>query len=379
MTVPALETAPPAVGPPRVLLAPVTVTPAKPLTPSHLKGVFWTDIMYRATRALADVAYRSSHSTYDVCEQTAAFWEYLDRTLGDTDYSACSEEDIGELYVRYRAEGERTPYAAWRPYVEAVERSGWLHPASARVLELWRGHYARLGLHDPGLAEHQPPGLGLEEMIDRLGTLGMCLDLRGHGGPVYLDGTRHGIPLRQIVAPDGRANYLACALRELLPLAPAYDEVVLLYDRGLEPDYLLLQRTLELLGTAVHRVGLGRVPIEGRIRSARHGDWRGHTTAALLAAVADCPEPVVRLGMRLYFVAMLGPGDRESFRGDLLRRCLGRAERLLARRTPPGEVTEALRRHRGEHRYVDPYRLTSGLLAARPRGPVPELLAEVYT
>lgn len=378
MTAPALAAAPPAVARPRVLLAPVTVTPAKPLTPSHLKGLLWTDVMYRATSALADVTYRSSHSTYDVCEQTAGFWEYLDRTLGDTDYSACSEEDVGELYVRYRAAGERTPYAAWRPYVEAVERSGWVHPASARVLELWRGHYARLGLHDPGLAEHQPPGLGLEEMIDRLGTLGMCLDLRRHGGPVYLDGTRHGIPLRQIVAADGRANYLACALRELLPLAPAYDEVVLLYDRGLEPDYLLLQRTLERLGTAVHRVPIGRVPIDGRIRSARHGDWRGHTAGALLDAL-DRAGPVLWLAVRLYFVAVLGPGDQESFRGDLLRRCLGRAERLLDRRTSDGEVAAALHRHRGEHRYVDPYRLTSGLLAARPRGPVPELLAQVYT
>lgn len=364
---------------PRVLLAPVTVTPAKPLTPSHLKGLLWTDVMFRATRLLADVTYRSSHTTYDVCEQTAGFWEYLDRTLGDTDYSTCSEEDIGELYVRYRAAGDRAPFAACRPYVEATERQGWVHPASARVLELWQGHYARLGLHDPGLFEHQPPGLGLVSMIDRLSSLGMCLDLRRHGGPVYLDATRDGLPLRQIVAADGRPNYLACALRELLPLAPSYDEIVLLYDRDLEPDYLLLARVLEPLGAFVHRVSLGRVPIKGRIRSARHGDWRGHTAGALLDAASGLGSDALRLGMRLYFIATLGPGDKESFREDLLRRCLKRAERLLSGASGAGDVGVTLSRHRREHCYVDPYRLTSSLLAARPRGPVRSLLSGVFT
>ena len=65
---------------------------------------------------LADVTYRYSHTTYHACEQTVGFWEYLDRTLGDTDYSGCTEEEIGELYVRYRAERQRPPFAACRPY-----------------------------------------------------------------------------------------------------------------------------------------------------------------------------------------------------------------------------------------------------------------------
>ncbi len=365
---------------PRVLLAPVTITPAKPLTPSHLKGLLWTDVMFRATRPLADVTYRSSQTTYHPCEQTAGFWEFLDRTLGDTDYSGSSEEDIGELYVRYRAEEHRASFAACRPYVEAAERHGWVHPASARVLELWRAHYARLGLHDPGLGEHQPPGLTLEEMIERVGALGMCLDLREHGGPVYLDATRHGLPLRQIVAADGRPNYLACALRELLPLAPSYDELVLLHDRELEPDYLLLGRVLEPLGADVRRVAIGRVPIDGRIRSARHGDWRGRTAGSLLEAAAESHgDAALRVGMRLYFIAMLGPGEQESFRGDLLHRSLGRAARLLSAGAESGDLAAALSRHCGDHHYVDPYRLTSSLLAAHRRGPLRELLSEVFT
>ncbi|MFD7665024.1 hypothetical protein [Streptomyces sp. NPDC059788] len=379
----------PGTGRRRVLLAPVTVTPCKPLTHSHLKGLLWTDVMYRATSHLADVTYRYSHTTYDCTEQTAGFWEYLDRVQGDIDYSGLTENAIGELYVRYRAEGGPVTPDALRPYREAVEHHGWTHPAAVRILEHWTSQYAALGLHDPGLDRHQPPAFGLEEALTRLDGLGFCLDLRPDGGPVYLDATRYGMPLRQIVSADGQPNYLACALRELLPLAPEHDEVVLLFDQDLDPDYQLLQRVLSSAGPDVHRVALGRVPIDGRIRSSRHGEWRGHTVADLIDDIAAAHDrAVTSLGVRLYFIATLGPGQRQSFRDDLLRGCLDRARRLLDREPAgygtPAEtaaaVVGALAGHRGrDHLHVDPYRLTSGLLARRRRVPVSELATAVFT
>ncbi|MFI5793604.1 hypothetical protein [Streptomyces sp. NPDC051677] len=365
----------------RVLLAPITVTPSKPLTPSHLKGLLWTDVMYRATGRLADVTYRYSPTTYHLTEQTLGFWEYLDRTVGDADYSGLSEERIGEMYVGHRAEGRRVGAAALRPYAEAVEHHGWVHPASVRVLELWAAHYRQLGMHDPGLLAHQPPGLGLEEVIDRLGALAMCLDQRVYGGPVFLDATRYGLPLRQLVDAQGQPNYLACALRELVPLAPRFDEIVLLYDRELESDYLLLERVLSAFGATVRRVTLGRVPIDGQIRSARHGDWHDHTAAALLGkAAAEYEEEVLRLGMRLYFIAVLGPGQQQSFDHDVLRHSLTRAARLLSggRDTDPAPLPDVMARHRGDHLYVNPYRLTSSLLAKHRPAPTPDLLTAVY-
>lgn len=374
--------------PPRknVLLAPVTVTPTKPLTPSHLKGLLWTDVMFRATAPLAEVTYRYSPTTYHVTEQTVGFWEYLDRAQGETDYTRLSEEDIGDLYVRYRSGDERQDAAALRPYRDAVEHGGWVHPAAERVLRLWAGHYARLGMHDPGIQAHQPPGLGLEEMVERLAAVRLVLDQRHHGGPVYLDATRYGMPLRRIVTSDGRPNYLACALRELLPLVLSYDEVVLLHDRELDADYQLLRRVLTTLGATVRRVPIGRVPIDGKITSARHGGWRDHTAGSLLRAAADVVDGddtgTLRLGMRLYFVATLGPGQRQSFRHDLLRHCLTVAARLLERSAEAvaGDPLDALDRHRHRrgHAYVDPYRLTCSLLGRRRPAPDLGLLSAVF-
>ncbi|ROP36559.1 hypothetical protein [Saccharothrix texasensis] len=371
----------------RVLLAPVTITPTKPLTPSHLKGLFWTDVVQRATEPLADVTHRSSHTVFDPCEQTAGFWEYLDRTVGDVDYSCLSEDEIGRLYVRYRTNGERAPFSACLPYLDAIERHGWVHPASTRLLELRADQYRRLGLRDPGgLTEHQPPALTLDEAIDRLHEADLCLDLRPNGGPVFVDATRDGLPLRQIVAADGRPNYLACALRDLLPLVTEHDETVLLYDRGLEPDYLLLQRVLARTGgRPVHRVPLGRVPVDGTIASARHGGWQGTSARDLLERFAPRHDPAaLKLGMRLYFVGVLGPGDHDSFRVDLLDRNLTRARKLLDTAEDVGwdrvlDLLSGLRGVRGETReHVDAYRLTTGLLGRHGPPPSRELLEAVF-
>src|SRR5438309_506109 len=72
-------------GPTRVLVAPVTVTPTKPLTLSHIKGLLWVDALYKATTLVANVDYRYSLTTYNVTAQTLGFWAYLDRECEPTD------------------------------------------------------------------------------------------------------------------------------------------------------------------------------------------------------------------------------------------------------------------------------------------------------
>jgi hypothetical protein len=381
---PRRDTRPAANTTPRsVLLAPIPVFPCKPLTPTHVKGLLWMDVMYRATAQLLGVTYRYSLTTYHPTVQNLAFWEFLDRTQGDRDYSSLSGAEIGDLYVRHRHEDTTAPVDALATYAQAVERSGWVHPAATRILEEWAGHYRRLGIHDPGLLAHQPPSLPLEELVRRLSSAGLAVDHRQHGGPAFLDGTRFGLPLRKIVTEDGHANYLACALRELLPLCEEHDAVVLAHDPELHGDYQLLQRVLATTGTAVHRLCMGRVPIEGKILSARHGGWHDHTVDAVLRSVAaDHAPEAVRLGFRLYFIGSLGPGDGQSFRHDLLRKCLTRAERLLARTGvgagDSGDPREALVRHWRKHTYVDPFGLTVPLLKRGCHTVGPRLLSTVF-
>jgi hypothetical protein len=359
----------------RVLIAPITVTPTKTLTPSHLKGLCWVDVMYRATSLTAETTYRYSTTAYNTTAQTLGFWEYLDRTLGDIDYEGVSEHALGEHYVRFQAEAQRVPFAALRPYLRAVEATGWVHPASARLLRLWAGYYRRLGLHDAGLTEVQPPPMGQEEMIGELTARDLCLDHRATGGPVYVDATRFGLPLRQILTRQGQPNYVTSALRELVPLAEQYDEIVLVHDRELTADYGLLQRVLGALGGNAVRVTVDRVPIDGVVRSSRYGGWQGHTVPALLDACGDAEPDVLRLGMRLYFIAVLGKGQSESHRTDLLLHSLSRARRVLS--ASPGSTPD-LTRFCGDAVHVDPYRLTSALLKRHGERPGRDIVEQVY-
>jgi hypothetical protein len=367
------------------------VTPTKALGLSHVKGLLWVDTMYRATRLLTDADYLYSHTTYNTTRQTAGFWEYLDRACPDVDASTCTEDDVGRLYVGYQAEARErpTPEQALRPYIQAVEDSGWVHPVSRRVLDLWVGHYAWLGLHDPGITQVRPPGLRFEEAVDLLARHGLCLDMRRDGGPVFLDATAQGLPLRTIATPTGHPNSLACALRELIPLLPRYERVVLVHDRELTEDYILLDKICTTLGATVHRVALDRVPVDNVVRSSRHGVERRHTLAGLADELGDhAPAEALRLGMRLYFIAGLGKSGHQSFRMDRLRCTVDRAAKLLAGAgagdtqadTDAAEdVAAFLRRHTGGRAHVDPYRLTSALLARHRRVPLHPLAHAVYS
>ena len=53
----------PADSRPRVLVAPIPVTPTKPLMPSHVKGVLWIDALCRGTAEIATVDHLYGHTT----------------------------------------------------------------------------------------------------------------------------------------------------------------------------------------------------------------------------------------------------------------------------------------------------------------------------
>jgi hypothetical protein len=355
---------------PRVLLAPVTVSPTKPLTPSHLKVLLSMDMLHRATATFADVTHVYTPLAHAGSRQVAGFWEYLDRRHPSLDAHACSEERIGDLYTEFQR-SDPVPNAALEPVVRRAA-AGWAHPVSERLLDLWAGHYRTLGMRDPSFGRAGPEPLAAGDLVDELVRRDLAIDGRGFGAPVYLDATSAGLPLRMIVGADGHANYLVTTLCELVPLLAAHDHVVLAHDPELRADYRTVAHVLGAFGVGVSRLEFPRVPLNGQVRSARHGDWHGFTVGALADRHAgEYGEPAFALGYRLYLLAGLGRTAGDSFTTDRFRRWVRRAAGLLAgHERPPARVP--LAPLAGRSSFVDPFRLAATVLG---RDTDPDLLA----
>jgi hypothetical protein len=354
----------------RVLLAPVTVSPTKPMTPSHLKLLLSMDILHRATATFADVRQVYHPLAHAGSRQVAGFWEYLERRCPELDFARCGEEEIGELYGQFQRD-ERVGYPALEPLVRRAA-TGWAHPASVRLLQLWEEHYRLLGMLDPGLGHPGPPPMAADELIELLVRNDLCIDGRPFGAPVYLDATAAGLPLRTMLGPDGHANYLMSTLCQLAPLLADHDHVVLAHDVEIRADYRTIAHVLTGLGAEVSRLEFPRVPLDGVARATRFGGWQGYTVTPLAGPlVAEFGAPAFALGLRLYLVAGLGRTARESFSIRHLRRWTQRAGRLLAERGERPVTSGSLAGLAGPLPYVDPYRLVTTLLsrdAAMPPG-----------
>ncbi|WP_067497440.1 hypothetical protein [Actinoplanes sp. TFC3] len=364
-----------------LFVVPVTITPTKPLTPTHVKGLLWTDILVRATARILPVTLVWNPRMANLTTQTTAFWHYLDASEPGTNWSQATEGEIGLRYVRFHAEGQPPHPRELDPYFERVEREGWIHPAARRLLELWTAQLNHLGVTDPGLTAVRPLACGEDELLDRLREHDLLVDHARYGGPVYLDGPRWGLPLRQVVGADAHANYLVPILRDLLPAIQPGRTFLLLYDDGLNPDYVLLERVLQEFGADVSRLPLSRVPIDGAVRSSRYGGWTGSTLGDLTGLFGDVEARTYRLGMRLYFAGTLHRGSPQSFDVAMLRRCMTRAQRILGQAPDNGSQDADLRllnRCLGrDHTHVDPYRLTTTLLGKRAE-PLHPWLAGIY-
>lgn len=367
-----------------LVVAPVTITPTKPLTPTHIKGLLWTDVLVKASARLTPVRLVWNDRTATVTAQSTAFWRHLDLTEPDTDWSTETATGIGERYVRYHAGRPRSRPHALDAYLARADDTGWIHPAGRRMLDLWRADLDLLGVADPGLGLDRPLSLSAPAALDLLAGRGLLVDHRSLGGPVHLDGARWGLPLRRLVGADGHPNYLLPILRDLIPMIRPDRMFLLVHDDDLTADYVLLARVLAEFGARAARLSLGRVPLAGSTRSSRHGGWRGATLGDLSATAGTADRAAYRLGMRLYFAACLQRHSPQPFHLPLLRRCVGRAAHLLDGAPSDGDhrggrhLDAVLARLRTRPGYVDPYRLTASLLGRRPLAPTPHLRA-IYT
>jgi hypothetical protein len=366
----------------RVLIAPIPVTPTKPLTPSHLKGMLWVDVMLKTTTRFAKTDCLYSNLTANGSEQTLGFWEFLDREQPNTNWQSCTEDEIGELYVRYHSQQPKPPYSALLPYLRAVEQNNWIHPASANLHKAWSSQATLLKARDPGFSCASSAAMPLELLLQCLREMDLCIDLRNVSGPVYLDATAEGLPLRPVITPEGRANYLVSLLRDLVPQISNYEQIILVHDQELTADYVLLQRILMRLGAVVDRVAISRVAIDGIVQSTRFGGWKGYTASDLISAcLKNADLPSFQLGMRLYFIAVVGKGLPRSFSMQHLQRSIGRAHQLIYAATAgEKESTDTfLLKCQGRKNYIDPYRVTSSLLSrGHLHPPLAGELAEWY-
>ena len=323
------------------LYAPVGITPTKPLTPSHLKGVLLLDFMQRFEGLFTPGTIWHNRRPWDISLQTIRFWDYLDREHSGVDFSTMGEGDIGAMYIDCHRSGALPSADRIATYARRIETEGYVHPASGRILALWGEVFATLGLAGDALFHSAPFGLDREAVLARLDAHDMLLDQRGFGGGVHLDLTDEGRPLRLLMSEHGLSNYILAILRDLLDRAPQHDSVCLYHDSGIERDYDALMRVLQRLGVQCRRVGFTRVPVDGQVLSAKQGGWEQYTGARLLQRVAGgASSAEIRLGFRLYFLHALGLRKPDSYSDEGLGASLERARRLLAVHEPAPLTTD---------------------------------------
>lgn len=301
------------------------VLPFRPPTLGLIKNLLWTDVLARANGPATPArVVRRAHVDLD----TLAYWEFLDRWAADESFDDASPATLDRFYRLYRGQSGRPSDERIREYADAVT-GGWLHPAGRRALELFDG-YARM-LNVPGAPE-------VRSGLDRLGALlGPAADDLSETGP-----------------------RMATTLLDLAPALCRAKPVVVVHDDGQAGEFVLLQRVAARHGATLHRL-----PLRGLDEDPRAGSLADLDRIA--AETRDeYGDPVVRLGLRLYFVAVLGRTERRYFQPDLLRRWMRKADRLLSRAENTGEEPVPSQEDLTRHGYVSPYDLTADLLSRRP-------------
>jgi hypothetical protein len=367
-----------------VLLYATHPTVTKPLTPSHVKGLVWFDLVARATGLVTDVTTLANRVTCDATAQNLGFWHYLDsRFPHDAGFWADKEELwIAEQYVRYHAEGHTPSGAALGDLRRRVEEDRWMHPASRRVLDVWLEQCRVLGVDERSLTTWEPLGMGDEEALETLAELDVLLDARQMGGAVHLDFTPDGMNLRQIVDEHGTPNYVLLVLRELLPVWERYDTVVLGFDSEALHDFELVARVLRHAGARVVTIPVDRVQLPGVEGTTRTGGWEAYTLARLIdRLVPEFGVPAFQLGVRMYFVLHVGRRSRAGAEFDpaMIARFVRRAQRIVDALptdeglSSPEDAMRALWETVSDREctYADPNRLLQRLVKRAP-GSAPE-------
>lgn len=312
------------------LYAPVGITPTKPLTPSHLKGLLLLDSLHKIGSTFTKTGVWHNRRTWDTSLQTIRFWIFLDNFHPLADYKSLTEIEIGDLYVECFQSKVLPTENEVAYYIYLVEQEGYVHPASQRIIEVWGHTFDVLGLDNSALLHSTSFCLSQQELLERLQAKNLLLDQRHFGGPVFLDMTSQGQQLRTLISEHGTPNYLIAILRDLLAHAKDCKSICLYHDAGVERDYVLLEKILKNFDICCQRTSFSRVPVQGRVVSAKNGGWHNYTAGTLLERVASgYSRTEIRLGFRLYFLHSIGLKNPKTYTDDGLKDSLMSARKIL--------------------------------------------------
>jgi len=353
----------------RILLAPIMITPTKPLTPSHIKALLWLDTLWKATAELHDVECEQNRRTCDITVQTCGFWAFLDQQYAMTNYAAENETTIGHRYVEYHQQSASLDITQVHRYRKMIEEEGWIHPAGQRILQDWEKYLNVLQLNNISLYRSEKLALSADDVFGILDDHDCLLDLRKLDAGAYIDFTEQGMPLRRIVDSVNMDNYIVCILRELIHKASHYDLVLLMSDNDLDSDYALIEKVLNATGAKTKRLSIGRVPLDGITQSSRAGGWEKYSFENIYKTyIPVYGDAAFRLGMRLYFIADLCRNSKKSFSFQDLEKSFTKALNLLSMKiapAPSNEYKTMLRKSAKKTGYVNPYNIVSKLCAKK--------------
>lgn len=309
---------------------PVGITPTKPLTPTHVRGLLHLDGLVRLHRRIAPVTIAHNRRLWDLSQQTLVFWDWLDKHHQGADFTDVSDDQVGHLYVQCAKSGYKAPAADLRAQWRRTHDQGYVHPASQALLRTWLPQLDHIGVDASILLQSHRPTTNEGELLDTLASQGVLIDQREVGGGTYVDLSQQGAGLRQLISEEGVPNYLHGLLREAIALAHQRVHVALFCDTSVERDFLLVERILKGLGRRVTRVAFPRVLVNGLPLSYRQ-DGGFYTLSSMLARDAGRhTQRETRLALRLLFLQMHGIKRAFDFSWDRLDRAYALARRTIA-------------------------------------------------
>lgn len=308
---------------------PIGITPTKPLTPTHVKGLLHFDALTRLHRVVEPIQVVHNRRVWDLSLQTARFWTYLDRHHHQVDFSALSELQVGKLYVDFSREGTEVAIADLEAMLARIESQGYVHPSAWSVLYGWESHLRRIGLDTGILTESHALEVSTAAVLSTLSAFGELIDQRDFGGGVLWASRTGQGTTRTLISEMGIPNYVVALLRQIHTLTQGTETVHLFYDLSVERDFMLIEDYLKSFGLRVNRIGFPRMTSNGQSLSFRAGGGVVTLGEMMSRYDGDYSDRCIALGLRLYFLYMSGLRKSFDFSWERLDEALRMARTLL--------------------------------------------------